>query len=115
MLYSTIYAASGGISVAGWLDGGGEGAPSEERGLGDLGEGRGGVFCLLARFFAGADLLVVGGGLAPFSVGFLTRFEGISDIYSTGSTSESRRFLWVSFFHYFLASSTLGRWHRWRK
>ena len=92
ILYSTRYDAAGGIWITGWVDGGGEEASNAERGLRDLREGRGEVFFLLARFFAGADLAIAG-GLATFSVGFLTRFGGISNIYSAGNTSETRKFL----------------------
>ena len=80
MLYSTKYTIGGGIWAVSWVDEGGEEAPSAERGLEGLGEEGRGVFRLLRCFFAGADLVVAGGGLAAFSVGFLTRFGGISNV-----------------------------------
>ena len=80
MLYSTKYIAGEGIWAVSWVNENREETPNAKKGLEGLEKGEGGVFHLLTYFFAGVDFIVARGGLAAFSVGFLTRFGGISNV-----------------------------------
>ena len=72
MLYSTIYAAVGGIGAADWVEGGGEEVSDAEGKGEDLGREGGDGFRCLARFCTGVGLVVVGGDPAAFAVSFFT-------------------------------------------
>ena len=81
----------------------------EERKLKDLEEGGVKVFFLLIRFFVDVNFANVKKNLTIFSIDFLTRFEGISYIYNIKNINKTKIFLQISFFRYYLISSSLER------